>query len=42
MQVLPEWLDARFLLYAHYPSRRQAPAKLCAFLEFIDLIARKA
>jgi DNA-binding transcriptional LysR family regulator len=30
VQVLPEWSDERFPLYA-YPSRRQAPAKLRAF-----------
>ena len=35
VQVLPEWSDERFPLYAYYPSRRQAPAKLRAFLEFI-------
>jgi DNA-binding transcriptional LysR family regulator len=30
------------LLYAYYPSRRQAPAKLRAFLDFIQLIAADA
>src|SRR6267378_7547283 len=42
VQVLPEWSDERFPLYAYYPSRRQAPAKLRAFLEFIHLIAADA
>jgi DNA-binding transcriptional LysR family regulator len=42
VQVLPEWSDERFPLYAYYPSRRQAPAKLRAFLEFIQLIAANA
>lgn len=42
VQVLPEWSDERFPLYAYYPSRRQAPAKLRAFLEFIHLIAANA
>jgi DNA-binding transcriptional LysR family regulator len=41
VQVLPEWSDERFPLYAYYPSRRQAPAKLRAFLEFV-LIAANA
>jgi DNA-binding transcriptional LysR family regulator len=42
VQVLPEWSDERFPLYAYYPSRRQARAKLRAFLEFIHLIAANA
>jgi DNA-binding transcriptional LysR family regulator len=42
VQVLPEWSDERFPLYAYYPSRRQAPAKLRAFLEFIHGIAANA
>jgi DNA-binding transcriptional LysR family regulator len=42
VQVLPEWSDERFPLYAYYPSRRQAPAKLRAFLEFVHLIAANA
>jgi DNA-binding transcriptional LysR family regulator len=42
VQVLPEWSDERFPLYAYYPSRRQAPAKLRAFLEFIQIIAANA
>jgi DNA-binding transcriptional LysR family regulator len=42
VQVLPEWSDERFPLYAYYPSRRQAPAKLRAFLEFIHLITANA
>jgi DNA-binding transcriptional LysR family regulator len=42
VQVLPEWSDEHFPLYAYYPSRRQAPAKLRAFLEFVHLIAANA
>jgi DNA-binding transcriptional LysR family regulator len=42
VQVLPKWSDERFPLYAYYPSRRQTPAKLRAFLEFIHLITANA
>jgi len=42
VQVLPEWSEERFPLYAYYPSRRQAPAKLRAFLEFVHVIAANA
>jgi DNA-binding transcriptional LysR family regulator len=42
VQILPEWSDERFPLYAYYPSRRHVPAKLRAFLEFIHLIAANA
>lgn len=32
--VLEDWAEERFPLYALYPSRRQAPAKARAFLDF--------
>lgn len=35
IQVLKGWSEERFPLYALYPSRRQAPAKVRAFLDFI-------
>lgn len=35
IQVLEDWSEERFPLYALYPSRRQAPAKVRAFLDFI-------
>jgi DNA-binding transcriptional LysR family regulator len=37
-RVLEDWAEERFPLYAYYPSRRQAPAKVRAFLEFIHAI----
>jgi DNA-binding transcriptional LysR family regulator len=42
MNVAAVHNNLRFPLYAYYPSRRQAPAKLRAFLEFIHLIAANA
>jgi DNA-binding transcriptional LysR family regulator len=38
VQVLADWSDERFPLYAYYPSRRQAPAKVRVFLEFVSAI----
>ncbi|WCE06286.1 LysR family transcriptional regulator [Pseudoxanthomonas sp. JBR18] len=35
VQVLPEWSDERFSLYALYPSRHHLPAKCRAFLDFV-------
>jgi len=35
LMVLPDWAEERFPLYAYYPSRRQLPAKVRAFLDFI-------
>jgi DNA-binding transcriptional LysR family regulator len=35
VQVLPDWSDETYPLYAFYPSRRQAPAKVRAFLDFV-------
>jgi DNA-binding transcriptional LysR family regulator len=35
VEIFPEWPDERFPLYALYPSRRLAPAKLRAFLDFV-------
>jgi DNA-binding transcriptional LysR family regulator len=42
VQVLQDWSDERFPLYSYYPSRRLAPIKVRAFLEFINLICRDA
>jgi DNA-binding transcriptional LysR family regulator len=36
VRVLEDWAEERFPLYAYYPSRRQAPAKVRAFLDFIQ------
>ena len=38
VQVLEEWSQERFPLYAYYPSRLLAPLKVRAFLEFVDRI----
>jgi DNA-binding transcriptional LysR family regulator len=38
VQVLRDWSDERFPLYALTPSRRQPPAKLRAFLDFVQAI----
>ena len=35
MQVLPDWAEERFPLYAYYPSRHLPPAKVRAFLDFV-------
>jgi DNA-binding transcriptional LysR family regulator len=35
VHVLPDWSDETYPLYAFYPSRRQAPAKVRAFLDFV-------
>ena len=39
VQILPEWSEERFPLYAYHPSRRHPPAKVRAFLDFIQEIA---
>jgi len=36
VQVLPDWLGETFPLYALYPSRHLPPAKVRAFIDFID------
>jgi len=35
VQILPEWAEERFPLYAYHPSRHLAPAKVRAFLGFV-------
>lgn len=35
VQVLGDWADEVYPLYAYYPSRRHVPAKMRAFLDFI-------
>lgn len=34
-QILPDWAEEHFPLYAYYPSRQQPPAKVRAFLDFV-------
>jgi DNA-binding transcriptional LysR family regulator len=40
VEVLPDWQDERFPLYALYPSRRLPAAKLRAFLNFVVELTR--
>jgi DNA-binding transcriptional LysR family regulator len=42
VQVLGDWAEERFPLYLYFPSRRHAPAKVRAFLGFIERICRMA
>lgn len=35
VQVLPDWAEERYPLYAYHVSRHQVPAKLRAFLDFV-------
>lgn len=39
IEVLPDWSDERFPLYALYPSRKHTPGKTKAFLEFVGSLA---
>ena len=39
VQVLPDWSEELFPLYAYHPSRHLPPAKVRAFLDFIQEIA---
>lgn len=38
--VLPDWSEEQYPLYAYHPSRHLPPAKVRAFLDFIQEIAR--
>ena len=40
VQILPDWAEERFPLYAYHPSRHLPPAKVRAFLDFVQNIAR--
>ena len=42
VQLLPDWAEERFPLYAYHPSRRQPPAKVRAFLDLVQQIAAAA
>jgi DNA-binding transcriptional LysR family regulator len=39
IQILPEWSEELYPLYAYHPSRHLAPAKVRALLDFIQEIA---
>jgi DNA-binding transcriptional LysR family regulator len=41
VQVLPEWSEERYPLHAYHPSRHLPPAKVRAFLDFVQEIAGK-
>jgi len=36
VQLLPDWSEERFPLYVYYPSRRLPPAKVRAFIDFVE------
>jgi len=38
VQILPDWAEERFPLYAYHPSRHLPPAKVRAFLDFVQQI----
>ena len=42
LQILPEWSDERYSLYAYHPSRHLPPAKVRAFLDFVQEIATES
>jgi DNA-binding transcriptional LysR family regulator len=39
IQILPEWSEELYPLYAYHPSRHLPPAKVRALLDFIQEIA---
>jgi DNA-binding transcriptional LysR family regulator len=39
VQILREWSEERYPLYAYHPSRHMPPAKVRAFIDFIQEIA---
>ena len=40
VDLFPDWPDETFPLYAFYPSRRQPPAKVRAFVDFAHRVVR--
>jgi DNA-binding transcriptional LysR family regulator len=40
-QILKDWSDERYPLYAYHPARHLPPAKVRAFLDFVQQIARE-
>lgn len=40
VEILPDWPGEQFPLYAYHPSRHLPPAKVRAFLAFVDEVAR--
>jgi len=41
VQILPDWAEEQYPLYAYHPSRHLPPAKVRAFLDFVQEIARE-
>jgi DNA-binding transcriptional LysR family regulator len=41
VQILPDWADERYPLYAYHPSRHLPPAKVRAFVDFVQGITRE-
>jgi DNA-binding transcriptional LysR family regulator len=41
VQILPDWAEERYPLYAYHPSRHLPPAKVRAFLDFVQEITRE-
>ena len=39
VRILPEWSEERYPLYTYHPSRHLPPAKVRAFLDFIQEVA---
>ena len=39
VHILPDWSNERWPLYAYHPSRHLPPAKVRAFLDFVQEIA---
>jgi len=42
VQLLPDWSEELYALYAYHPSRHLPPAKVRAFLDFVQDVARAA
>lgn len=42
VQILPDWAEERFPLYAYHPSRHLPPAKVRAFLDFVLTTAARS
>jgi DNA-binding transcriptional LysR family regulator len=40
VHILPDWSSELWPLYAYHPSRHLPPAKVRAFLDFVQEIAR--
>ena len=40
-QILKDWSDEHYPLYAYHPARHLPPAKVRAFLDFVQQIAKE-